>query len=67
MIDRLWNRFIAAWFESKDDPKLALLRFDAGTAEIWPDASSLVAGIKMLLGVDPKEEYKDKVAKVALR
>ena len=25
---------------------------------------SLVAGIKLLLGVDPKESYKDQVAKV---
>jgi general stress protein 26 len=67
-IDRLWNRFVAAWFEGgKDDPKLALLRMDAEQAEIWLDGSSLVAGIKMLLGVDPKESYKDQVAKVALR
>ncbi len=67
-IDRLWNRYVAAWFEGgKDDPKLALLRLDAEQAEIWVDASSLVAGIKMLLGADPKEDYKDKVAKVALR
>ena len=67
-IDRLWNRFVAAWFEGgKDDPKLALLRLDAETAEIWIDASSLVAGLKLLFGADPKEEYKDKVAKVALR
>ncbi len=67
MVDRLWNRFVAAWFEGgKDDPKLVLLRLDAETAEIWADASSLIAGIKMLLGVDPKEDYKDKVAKVAL-
>jgi general stress protein 26 len=67
-IDRLWNRFVAAWFEGgKDDPKLALLRLDAERAEIWLDGSSLVAGIKMLLGVDPKESYKDQVAKVALR
>ena len=63
-----WNRFVAAWFEGgKDDPKLALLRLDAERAEIWVDASSLVAGIKLLLGVDPKKDYKDKVAKVALR
>ena len=48
-------------------PKLALLRFDAERAEIWLDASSLVAGIKMLLGADPKEDYKDKVAEVNLR
>jgi hypothetical protein len=36
-------------------------------AEIWEDASSLIAGIKMLFGADPKDDYKDKVAKVALR
>jgi general stress protein 26 len=67
-IDKLWNRFIAAWFEGgKDDPKLALLRLDAERAEIWVDASSLVAGIKLLLGGDPKKDYKDKVAEVELR
>ena len=39
----------------------------AERAEIWLDASSLVAGIKMLLGADPKKDYKDKVAEVDLR
>ena len=39
---------------------------DAERAEIWEDASSLVAGIKMLLGFDPKKEYRDKVAEVRL-
>ncbi len=59
---------VAAWFEGgKDDPKLALLRLDPERAEIWGDASSLVAGIKLLLGVDPKKDYKDKVAEVSLR
>ena len=67
VIDRLWNRFVAAWFEGgKDDPKLALLRLDAEKAEIWLDASSLVAGVKMLLGADPKKDYQDKVAEVEL-
>jgi general stress protein 26 len=67
-IDRLWNRFVAAWFEEgKDDPKLALLRLDPDQAEIWLDASSLVSGLKLLLGVDPKQDYKDKVAKGSLR
>ena len=66
-IDRLWNRFVAAWFEKgKDDPKLVLLRFTPGEAQIWVDASSFVAGIKMVLGIDPKQDYKDKVAKVDL-
>lgn len=67
VIDRLWNPFIAAWFEGgKDDPKLTLLRLDAEHAEIWLNGSSIVAGVKMLLGIDPKESYKDKVAKVDL-
>jgi general stress protein 26 len=67
MVDRLWNRFVGAWFEGKDDPKLVLLRLDAERAEIWKDASSLMAGLKLLLGVDPKQDYKDKVAEVTLR
>lgn len=67
VIDRLWNRFIAAWYEhGKDDPKLALLRFDANDAEIWQDESSFLAGIKLLFGADPKKEYEDKVADVKL-
>ena len=67
-IDRLWNRYVAAWFEGgKSDPKLVLLRLDPEKAEIWGDASSIVAGIKMLLGSDPKEEFKDKVATVKLQ
>lgn len=67
-IDRLWNRFVAAWFEKgKEDPKLTLLRFEPGEAEIWLDASSLMAGLKMFLGIDPKQDYKDKVATVQLR
>ncbi len=65
-IDRLWNRFVAVWYDGKDDPKIALIKLDAENAEIWIDASSIVAGIKMLIGIDPKEDYKDKVAEVAL-
>lgn len=68
MIDKFWNPFVAAWFKGgKDDPKLALLRFDAERAEIWLDEKSFLAGIKLLLGADPKAEYKEKVAEVNLR
>ncbi len=67
MVDRLWNPFIAAWYErGKEDPKLALLRFDAEEAQIWIDASSVLSGIKLLLGVNPKKSYRDKVAEVKL-
>ena len=68
VIDRLWNPYVAAWFEGgKSDPKLTLLRLDAEQAEIWLNESSLLAGIKILLGSDPKQDYKDKVAEVSLR
>lgn len=65
-IDRLWNRFVAAWYDGQNDPKIALIRLDAEDAQIWIDASSIVAGIKMFFGIDPKEDYKDKVAEVQL-
>ena len=66
-IDRLWNPMIAAWYEGgKQDPDLVLLRFDAQEAEIWSNSNSLLAGLKMLFGSDPKRDLEDKVAKVKL-
>lgn len=67
VIDRLWNPFIAAWFEGKDDPKLVLLRMDAEHAEVWLNENNLLAGIKLLFGVDPKKDYADKQADINLR
>ena len=64
-IDRLWNPFVAAWFEGgKEDPKLRLLRFEPESAQFWLNGNSMVAGIKMLIGIDPKQDYQDKVAEV---
>ena len=66
-ISRLWNPFIAAWYEGgKNAPKLALLRFDADEAQIWENANSAIAGLKLLMGSDPKKDYKEKVAHVSL-
>lgn len=68
VIDRLWNPFIAAWYEEgKDDPKLRLLRFDARHAHVWENENSLLAGIRLLFGADPKQSYADKTAEVDLR
>ena len=67
MIDKLWNKWVAAWFEGgKTDPKLLLLRFDLERAQIWLNENSLLAGVKMLLGSDPKKDYADKTAEVRL-
>lgn len=66
MIEKLWNPFIAAWFDGKNDPKLALLRFEAEHGEIWLNENSVLAGVRMLFGADPTQEYEDKVAKVRL-
>jgi general stress protein 26 len=66
-IDRLWNPFAAAWYEGgKDDPNLQLIRLDPEHAQIWLNENSLFAGVKMLLGSDPKKDYKDKVTEVRL-
>lgn len=67
VVERLWNPFIAAWYEGKNDPKLALLRLDPDEGEVWLNENNLFAGVKMLIGIDPKKDYQDKVAKVDLR
>jgi len=51
MIDKLWNKQVEAWFPGgKDDPNLALLRFDIDSAELWETDMSLTGKVKMLFG-----------------
>jgi general stress protein 26 len=67
VIERLWNRFVAAWYEGgKEDPKLALLRFDAADLQVWMNDVSVVSGIKLLLGADPKKELAGNEAKIRI-
>lgn len=66
-IDRLWNPHVAAWYEKgRDDPKITLLRLDTEKAELWKNATTIGAAITRLFGHDPKVDYKDNMAKVAL-
>lgn len=66
-IEELWNPFVAAWFPGgKTDPQLRLIRFDPHQAQVWLNENSLFAGIKILLGRDPKQDYADKVADVRM-
>ncbi len=67
MVDRLWNRFIAAWYPGgKEDPSLQLLRFDLTHAHIWLNEHRVLAGIKIMLGSDPKKDYEGKVVDMVL-
>jgi general stress protein 26 len=67
IIDRLWNSFIAAWFEGgKNDPKLQLIRLDPQRAQVWLNENNLWSAVKLLLGSDPKQDYKDKVGDLRL-
>lgn len=67
MVERLWSPQTAAWFQGgKDDPNLQLLRFEPGHAQIWLNEHSLFAGVKLLLGTDPKKSYAGKTADVRL-
>lgn len=50
-IDKLWNNAAEAYFpQGKDDPNLALLRFDVDGAELWEAEVSLGGKLKMLFG-----------------
>ena len=67
-IARLWNSWVGAWFPGgMDDPKVRLLRMDTSGAEIWLNENSLFAGMRMLLGIDPKKAYRDSAATVRLK
>lgn len=51
LIDKLWNSQAQAWFPGgKDDPNLALLRFDIHSAELWETDMSVSGKLKMLFG-----------------
>lgn len=68
IIDRLWNPIVAEWYEGKDDPKLALVRFDVADAKIWlSDVGGFLKPVfNKLLGRKPEAGMKEKVAEVSL-
>jgi general stress protein 26 len=67
-VDRLWSPIVAEWYEGKDDPKLALLRFDVEDAKIWlSDVEGfLKPAFNKLLGRKPEAGMKEKVAEISL-
>ena len=66
MIDKLWSKPAEAWFPGgKEDPDLALLRFDIDTAELWESDVSLGGKLKMLFGGTIKPSEAGSHAKVS--
>jgi general stress protein 26 len=67
-LDRLWNGIVAEWYEGKDDPKLALVRFDVDDAKIWlSDVEGfLKPALNKLFGRKPEAGMDEKVAEVSL-
>ena len=67
-IDRLWSPIVGEWYEGKDDPKLALVRFDVEDAKIWKSdvEGFLKPAFNKLLGRKPEAGMKEKVAEVSL-
>lgn len=68
VIDRLWSPMISEWYKGKDDPKMALVRFDVEDAKIWlSDVEGfLKPALNKLFGRKPEQGMKDKVAEVSL-
>ena len=68
VIDRLWSPIVAEWYEGKDDPKLALVRFDVENAKIWKSdvEGFLKPAFNKLFGRKPEAGMKEKVAEVSL-
>jgi general stress protein 26 len=56
-IERLWNPGAAAFFDGKDDPAVAVLRFDVTDGEYWDSPSgrigSAIAMLKAAVTGDP--------------
>jgi general stress protein 26 len=67
VIDRLWSPMVAEWYEGKDDPKMALVRFDIDDAKIWKSdvQGFLKPAFNKLIGRKPEAGMKEKVAEVS--
>ena len=67
-IERLWGPIVAEWYEGKDDPKLALVRFDVEDAKIWLSdlEGFLKPAFNKLFGGKPEAGLNEKVAEVSL-
>lgn len=66
-IDRLWSPIVVQWYEGKDDPKMALVRFDIEDGKIWKSdvEGFLKPAFNKLFGRKPEAGMEEKVAEVS--
>ena len=66
-LDKMWDNSVEAWYEhGKSDPKLLMLRFDLGGAEIWEPDMGITGLFKMLTGNTIDKDNAGEHAKVSL-
>jgi general stress protein 26 len=66
VVDRFWNKFVSAWYDGgKDDPNLAVLRFEPDSAKIWLAEAAFGTMVKALF-MGAKAAADDLVAEVKL-
>ena len=57
VLDHHWNNYAQSWFPGgKDDPNLLFLRMNLADASIWTGDLGLLAGAKLALGMDVRDE-----------
>lgn len=55
IIDHFWSNPVAAWYEGgRDDPKLAVLRFDLDEIEMWKPEFGVKGAFKLMTGMTIK-------------
>ena len=59
-LDQQWSTTIEAWYPAggKEDPNLLFLRMDLGPASIWSGELGVVGTVKMLAGLDVRDDFK---------
>lgn len=67
--DRLWDSSAAAWYpKGREDPEIALVRFDTDRAELWNAAGTSLAkaAYHRITGSDPRAAAEEEKAEVTL-
>ncbi|WP_298494907.1 pyridoxamine 5'-phosphate oxidase family protein [uncultured Maritimibacter sp.] len=58
-VEELWNPVVGAWFDDKDDPKIALLRLTPDNAAIWASTDSSFVFAWEIAKAHAKDEEPD--------